>query len=159
MTQSFLHLLFKHHLLHFLFRVLMWLYLHLDLIDIIFEVSFFHCTIWERHLAIPMLNTSVPFTLIPAAICPPHLAIPMAIVFFVLTLVLVTTSPDEPSKAMLAVILILAVIDVARGALGAAPLAFSVFHASLEQTNIGSSVGPRILSLAFRLSIQIVTSI
>jgi hypothetical protein len=108
------------------------LYLHLNFVDIIFEVSFFHCAVRERHLSIAVLDASIPFTLIPAAICPPHLSIPVSIVFFVLTLVLVTTSPDEPAKAMFAVILILAVIDIARRALSTAPLALAVFHAGLE---------------------------
>jgi hypothetical protein len=79
-----------------------------------------------------VLDASVPFPLIPAAICPPHLSISVSIVFFVLTLVLVTTSPDEAAKAMFAVILILAIINIARWALGTSPLALAVFHASLE---------------------------
>jgi hypothetical protein len=107
-------------------------YLHLYLVDIVFEIAFFSGIVREGHLAISVLDASIPFALVPRAISPAHLSIPVSIIFEILALVLVATCPDETTKPMLAIVLVFSVVDIARRAFSTAPLSFSMFHSSLE---------------------------
>ena len=135
------------------------LHLHFDLVDIIFEVAFFHGAVGERHLAVAVLDAPVPLALVPTAIRPAHLTITVAVVLEILTLVLVAASPDEATEAMLAVVLVLTVVDVAGRALGTAPLALAVLHACLEKTDVGCSVCPRILAFSLGLAVQVIACV
>ena len=139
--------------MHFLICFFMWLNLHFYLVDIIFKVSFFHGAIGEGHLAVTVLDTSIPLALVPTTVSPTHLSVSMTVIFEVLALVLVTTCPNESTEAMLAIILVFTVINVAGRALCASPFTLPVFHSCFEQTDISGSIRPCILAFALWLSV------
>jgi hypothetical protein len=134
------------------FFSLLLFYLYFNLVDIVFEIAFFGSVVREGHFAISVLDASIPFALVPRAISPAHFSITVPIIFEVLTLVLVSTCPDEATETMLAIVLVLSIVDIARRTFSTAPLSFSMFHSSLEESNIRCSISPSVLTLAIRLS-------
>jgi len=61
--------------------LLLLLHLHLNLVHVVFKVSFLCGLVRESHLPVPVLDTSIPLSLVPRAVSPAHLTIAVSIVF------------------------------------------------------------------------------
>lgn len=129
------------------------LQLYFYFVYIIFEVAFFHSSIGEGHLAIAMLDASIPLALVPTSVSPPHLSVSVAVIFEVLSLVLIATGPDKATESMLTIVLVFTIVNVAGRAFGAAPLPFTVFHSCLKHSYVSGSVSPRVLTFTLRLAV------
>ena len=133
--------------------------LYLNFVNVILEITFFHGSIRECHFTVAVLDSTVPFTLIPTTVSPSHFSISVSIIFIIFTLVLITTGPDESSESMLFIIFVFTVVNVARRSLGTAPFTFTVFHTSFEQTDISSSICPGILTLSVGFSLYVIPGV
>jgi hypothetical protein len=125
------------------------------LIYIIFKVTFFGRSIREYHASIAMLNSTDPFALIAAPICPIHFSVTFSFVIFVLTFVNVTTRPDKLTESTFSIIYIITFITIALWATTTPPFAFSMLHSPCEISYIYCPVCPRILTFTLWLSVDV----
>lgn len=106
--------------------------LDLDFEDVVLEVAFPCCAIWEDHLAVSVLDALDPLSVVAAAINPVHLSIAVSLIFLVFTLIDVATCPLEDTLPVFPIIDVITLIRVAGWTFCASPLAFAVLHAAFE---------------------------
>lgn len=108
--------------------------------DVVFETTLFYGAVWKSHLAISMLDTLLPLSLVDGAICPEHFSIPLSLIVKVVTLVDITALPIEDTIAVFAVLLVLTIILVAWCDIGLLfPFAFAVLEALFEVSYVHTS--------------------
>jgi hypothetical protein len=107
-----------------------------------------------------MLNSSAPFSLIYASICPFHLSISISLVFFVLTFVGVSAGPNEHPISMLLVVKVISFILIAwLRSFCTLPASLSVLQTTQKFTNIERAIIPCVLSFPIRLTILVLSCI
>jgi len=128
-------------------------------IHIIFKVAFLGRSIREYHAAIAMLNSTNPFALVAAPVCPVHFTVAFSFVIFIFAFVNVTTCPDELTESTFSIVYIITFITVALRTTTTAPLALSMLHSACEISNVDCSVRPGILTFTLWLSIDVLASV
>lgn len=151
--------LLRTHVVHPFHLLLFLADLDFHLEDIVLKVAFFLRPVREDHLAVSVLDATLPLALVTATIGPVHLSIPVSLVFLVLSLVDVATGPLEHAVPVFLVCEIVTFVAVALGSSGTSPFSFAFLHARLKLAHIASAVGPCVLSLAFGFSVDVLASV
>jgi hypothetical protein len=127
--------------------------------DIVFEVAFFVCAVWENHLSVAVLNASDPLTVVAAAVRPVHLSVAVPLVLFVFTLVDVAACPLEDTIAVLPVVQVVTLVTVTLGAASTAPLAFALLHSGFKVAHVAGTIGPSVLAFSIGLAVHVFTRV
>ena len=133
--------------------------LDFDFEDVVFKVAFFARAVRENHLAVAVLNSSDPLTMVAATVRPVHFSIAISLVFFVFSLVDVAAGPLEDAIPMLSIIIVVTLVAVALGSACTSPFAFTLFHSSFEITHVAGTVCPGVLAFSIGLAVYVLARV
>ena len=144
-----------------LFNFLHCLHVHEKLDQhVISEEACLACAIRKDHDTEAVLDTSVPLAAIDTPVSPVHLTVTRFDIFKVITLVIATACPTELTKAVLHILVVLTLICVCNiFATRLFPNTLAFFHALDEDTRVGISIGPAVLTITICLAIGVLTKI
>ena len=121
-----------------------------DIQNIVFKYAFFDGPIWLDELALTVLSSKLPMSLVDSTVAPVHLAIAVPFVMFIPALIIIAGLPDEFAMTMLKVIQVIPIVLVGGWIVRFLPFSLAMLHCLDEVAGVGGSRFPSVLALAVR---------
>lgn len=129
------------------------------LVNVLIKYTCFALAVSEDHEADAMLQTIIPISSVDGSVVPVHLTITALYIVDVMTFVLTASAPAELTISVFLVILVAALILITVFVSTLLPLTLSILLAIVELAHVRVAVGPRVLTVAFGFSVEVLTDV